>query len=78
MVKWVEKKSMPLTAPALGSSVFFPTSIALVSQIYFLFPAEIPEQSGLSWEFFVSVAVAPFEPQLLADGLNQHRKIIFP
>lgn len=34
---------MPVTASALGFSVFFPSSTAPVPPIDFLFPAEIPE-----------------------------------
>lgn len=69
---------MPLTAAALSSSVFFPTSTAPVPQIYFLSPAEIPKWSGLSWAFFCFNGGGAFKHQLLADGQNQHRKIILP
>lgn len=65
---------MPLTAPALGSSVFFPTSKAPEPQIYFLLPAEIPEQSGLSWALFVSMAVVRLDLSFwLMDKISRER-----
>lgn len=74
VVKRVQRKSVPLTAPTSGSSVFFPTSPAPVPQIYFLFPAEIPEQSGLSWAFFVSMAVVPLNLSFwLMDKISRER-----